>query len=353
MLHVIKPSSEAELRAVLAFQRKVLAFGCDPTLRVPLEPDRMNAFFGEQADWFRRHSSLHKPVEELNTVLKAMPELSSAIMKAFDNDVVFDMHVNDPGFTFACCRLDAQVQKSVNDLLVVFYDLLGRDGGFSAEITGSNRLTRDAVVQGFWSLNSPFRVCPACDGPRPDKANGKVHSQCDHHFPKSKHAALSIHPLNLVPTCTDCNVTFKRENDANDRAHLSEMFLPYKREAFGPLAVEVFRDGQGKLSVRLRDGDHENTPRIQSLNHVLQLEDRWTDRLRTRVSAVIVNSLRHQISSAVRRGNPIDDFKADLAAQRQGAGKSRGMQPDSILAEAYFSFVEADDSERDSLLKVK
>jgi len=337
MLHLVKPSAEAELRSVLAFQRKVLAFACQPMLTAPLKLVQINAFFGEQGNWFWRHTSLHGPVEELNAALKADPGLASVIMTSFDNDVDFDIHVNDPVFAFACCRLPAPILKLVNALLVVFYDLLGRNEGFSAEITESGPLTRDYVVQGFWNLNTRLRVCPACDGPRPDKTNGKVHSQCDHHFPKSKHAALSIHPFNLIPTCTDCNVIFKKENDANDKAHLSEMFLPYMREAFGPLVIEAFRDAQGQLTVRLRDGAGANTPRIQSLNHVLQLQDRWTDRLRTRVSSSIVNSLRHQISSARRRGHPVDDFQEDLDTQRQGARASRGTQPDSILMEAYLA----------------
>jgi hypothetical protein len=344
MLHRINPAAEAELRSVVAFQRKVLTFARSPALTVPLNRGEVDAHFDTQADWFWRHKSLHDPVTKLNAAVRAAPALAIELLTTFDNDVAFDAHLDDPAYAFACCRLRADVKDLVGDVLVSFYDLLGSKGGFPTEITGGDVLTRDVFVQEFWRLNSELKVCPACDGPRPDRTK-KIHAQCDHHFPKSIHAALSIHPKNLVPICLECNLTFKGERDANEKAGLSEMFLPYAREAFGPLAIKAFRDGHGELEVQMSDGGAANTKRIESLDHILQLRERWTSRLSDRVSVPIVNALRQQARTAERRGDSAADRLMNVTAQREGFRKARGKQHDSILSEAYCAMLEADAGE--------
>lgn len=349
MLHRISPAAEAELRNVVTFQRRVLIFACSPNLTVPLARAEMDAHFNAQADWLWRHKSLHRPITRLNAAVRATPALRVDLLAAFENDVAFASHVDDPTYAFACCRLGADVKQLVGELLVLFYDLLGREGGFSQEITGGDALTRDTVVREFWELNSGLSVCPACDGPRPDKVNGKIHAQCDHHFPKSAHAALSVHPRNLIPICVDCNTTFKGERDATDKARFSEMFLPYGREAFGPLEVKALRDVQGSLTVQLSDGGTTDTRRIVALDYILQLRDRWNDRIGTRVSESIVNSLRQQARTAVRRGDSPSDRLLNIAAQRAGFRTARGKLPDSILAEAYCALLQADRTELDEV----
>jgi len=345
MLHPINAAAEAALRNVLAFQRKVLAYACQPTLGVPLSRQEMDAYFGEQAGWLWRHESLHSPITNLNAAVRGDGEVRGRVLAAFDNDVAFDAHVDDPAFKFACCQLSAGMKILLGEFLVVFYDLLGRKGGFSAEITGSGALTRDRVVQEFWAANPRLNVCPCCDGPRPDKTNGKIHAQCDHHFPKSVHAALSIHPRNLIPICVECNVTFKSEHDANDKAHISAMFLPYEREAFGPLVARAFRDKSGVLTVEISDAGITNTSRIESLDYILQLRGRWADRLGSRVSESIVNTFRQQSRSAARRGDPPADILPNVVAQRIGFRECRGKLQDSILSEAYCVLLEGDRAE--------
>jgi hypothetical protein len=351
MLHRINPAAEAALRNVLAFQRKVLAYACRTDLTVPLTREEMNEYFGPQAEWLWKHWALRGRITKLNEVVRTNENTSAGILAAFDNDVIFDAHIDDPAFEFACCGLGADVKDLVNDLLVSFYDLLGQDGGFSAEITGGEVLTRDLVVQEFWMLNSGLKVCPACDGPRPDKTDGKIHSQCDHHFPKSPHSSLSVHPRNLVHVCVDCNVTFKGNRDANEKAHISEMFLPYAREAFGPLEVSALRNAHGVLVVEISDAGAKSTNRIESLDHILRLRERWSDRLSVRVSRSIVGSLQQQSRSAARRGDAAADHLSNIAAQRKGFRASRGKQQDSILAEAYCALLEVDKGELDQVFE--
>jgi hypothetical protein len=55
--------------------------------------------------------------------------------------------------------------------------------------------------------SSPLQKCPLC-------GIGVV-STLDHHLPKSKYPDLAVSPLNLVPSCSDCN-TAKRANFPRD-----------------------------------------------------------------------------------------------------------------------------------------
>ena len=348
MLHPIKPAAEVELRNIIAFQRKVLEFACLPTLN--FDHDQVDAFFGIQSNWFWAHTSLHSLVKNLGARIDSIndPNLGSLILAAFDNDVGFDKRIDDPTFAFACCQLNIHVKALVSALLKAFYDLL--EGGYSQEITGIGKIDRDDVVQGFWSVNHELKVCPYCDGLRPDKTDGKVRAHCDHHFPKSKHPALSVHPRNLVPSCLDCNTTFKGDKDATDKAHISELFLPYAdgHVAFGPLKISAFRDA-GELTVRFDDNGSPRTSRIESLNHLLKLQDRWIDRLKNRVSGSIVNSLRNQYRSANRRNEKDADILENLGYQKDGCFESRGKEHDSILKETYFDFLINDSSERNDV----
>ncbi len=350
MLHKISSSFDAELRNVMAFQRAVLVFACDLGTTTPLLKTEVVARFGPTADWLWAHNSLHQPMVDLNLAVRASPALAARIIAAFDNDIGFDARIADGTFGFACCALPQKTYSLVHSLLVKFYDLLGSEKGFPSEITAAGQLTRGLVVQRFWISNASLNVCPACDGPRPDRTNGKVHAQCDHFLPKGRHPALSVHPRNLVPVCTDCNMTFKGERDANDHAHLSEMFLPYDREAFGPLRTLVSRDLAGVLQVDFDDLGGHNTPRVQALNNILNLRSRWTDRLPSRVSGPICDCLREQKKLIARLGGNPGVFLEQIAAQRAAKQCKKKMEHDAILAAAYLVFLEANQHERDSLV---
>lgn len=127
------------------------------------------------------------------------------------------------------------------------------------------------------------------------------------------------------------------------------MFLPYGREAFGPLEVKALRDMQGSLTVQLSDGGTADTSRIVALDYILQLRARWNDRLSARVSEFVVNTLRQQARTATRRGDSAADRLLNIAAQREGFRLARGKQHDSVLADAYSALLEADEEELDDV----
>ena len=59
-------------------------------------------------------------------------------------------------------------------------------------------------------------ICPLCAQ--------RVVSTLDHYLPKSRHPAFAVTPLNLIPSCTDCN---KAKLDLQP-ANASELRIPVK-----------------------------------------------------------------------------------------------------------------------------
>lgn len=338
MLHRIEPACEPELRNVVAFQRRVLAFACLPTLTVPLEKPEAEAHFGAQAAWFWSHTSLRPFVEAVNAAVRTNAALLARVLAAFDNDAAFDARTNDGNFRFACCALPVAARDAVRDLLRQFYTLFER--GYGAEITGNGELSRAAFVAQFWEVNADLKVCPACDAGI-EQAHGALHSQCDHHFPKSRHGVLSVHPRNLVPLCLECNVVFKKENDASDRARLSEMFLPYAagREMLDHADVVVSRDAAGEYQIAFDDGGQADTARLRAVNHVVELQERWQSRVRTHVAGPIVRRLNSRRELVNRLGLGPGDVQNDLESARQGHHNARRQEHNAVLSEAFCAFL--------------
>jgi hypothetical protein len=296
MLHPIEPVLEAEMRAVLALQRDVLALACRSDLdcsihktphnkdRVVFDEQQLNAAFGTRAPWVKRHTtSLHARIKAVNAVVRSDASLGRRFLEIFDHDTGFEGHCDDPGFALKVGQLPAEVLKPLKELLEAFYELLSGEKGFESEVTGCGSVSRRAFVRAFWERHA---VCPACDAAKPDAlptTGGAVGGQCDHHLPKSAYPTLSVHPLNLVPTCSDCNAVFKSTRDPLKMASLAELFLPYRRPMFGLARIVVSRPCAGALALDICDEPTAPTARVSAFDHAYRLLDRWTVRINGRV----------------------------------------------------------------------
>lgn len=364
MLHKLKLPNNTELRNVMAFQRDLLGFACDPTISRPVNTafDRAEVEDRFVARWPTFWQSIYHgkltafgtAIKNLNDMVRGNNALASSVLNAYDNDVQFDTRFNDPTFAFQFPTLPTNVRDELKTILVQFYTWLSGGNGFSANVTQVADFQRRHFVERFISTNSQINVCPACDGPRADRDESRVHASVDHYFPKGKHAPLSIHPLNLVPTCKHCNETFKGENDPTDMACVAEMFLPYLREPFGPIRVLVRRDANMQFVVELDDAGQSVTPRLEALEHVYALKRRWPQRVFERAIPHIQESMR-SLSRCLRRHHvlsPIEhDVDATLRDQRNDFRNERGTIHDRILFEAYVEFVLADPKEFQETIK--
>lgn len=361
MLHPIEPVLENELRAVLAFQRDVLAFACRSDLdcatqntpkntdRILFDEQQLSAAFGTRAAWIKRHTSLHARIKAVNTAVRSDGSLGVRVLEVFDHDTGFDDHCDELGFALEVGQLPPELLPPLRDLLEAFYKLLSKKG-FESAVTGCGSVSRLSFVRAFWEQHS---VCPACDAARPDMlpaAGGAAGGQCDHHLPKSVYPTLSVHPLNLVPICSDCNASFKGARDPLDKASLAELFLPYRRPMFGPAAIVVSRRGTGRLAVEIHDASEARSDRVAAFDHAYQLIERWADRLNHRVKDNIETYLRNQMRNwsvgrwAVVAADPADAAET-LWAQSGFYREDRGRKPDALLSEAYCAFAATDTDE--------
>ena len=359
MLHPIEPVMETELRAVLAFQRDVLALACRSDLDCSIQNTRNNKgrfVFDEQqldaaldtrAPWVKRHPSLHARIKAVNAAVRSDASLGTRFLEIFDHDTGFEVHCDDPSFALKVGQLPAEVLKPLKELLEAFYELLSREKGFESEVTGCGGVSRRALVRAFWERHA---VCPACDAAKPDAlptTDGAVGGQCDHHLPKSAYPTLSVHPLNLVPTCSDCNAVFKGTRDPLKIASLAELFLPYRRPMFGSARIVVSRPGAGALALAICDEPTAPTARVSAFDYAYQLLDRWTVRINGRVKGDIQNHLRRAMVNRTndRWGAAAVDAAAELRDQSDYFRERRGAEKDALLSEAYCAFAAADEDE--------
>lgn len=110
----------------------------------------------------------------------------------------------------------------------------------SAELTDFGKIVRDIFdYEGY--RNSPesktnaemlnIKFCPYCNEhsvpviTRTNNLTGQQKIialyQLDHFYPKSRHPYLSVSFFNLIPGCSSCNATLKREKDFNINTHFN------------------------------------------------------------------------------------------------------------------------------------
>lgn len=381
MLHKINlPNCEEQFEKIFAFQRQVLAFACDPKTSLSaesaiVENEIYSNFSGDLGVWLWRklwvkkrdgsckQSDLQKGLVKLIEAAQAHRTVSLVVLDAFDHDIQFCNYFNKPTFEFWYkTHLNVPIQEALKDLLEVFYtDLL--ESGFPKAVHGNaTSFKREDFVAEFWRVNDALEVCPACDSPRPDrvprqtgkgktlKVQTKIYGNLDHFFPKKKYPFLSVHYVNLVSLCLECNMTFKGEEDPvdsnNSTQPLVHTFLPYVSSAIDSIEVKVTRNKEGVHLPSITEKDGTSSRRIHNLNRVFKLEARWHDKLR-----YVIGTIRDALSEGGRRFHQRSvelneqDLKDILEDMLECRNSQKGKIHYSILNSSYLSFAIEDEAE--------
>ena len=370
MLHKINhPACAGQLKQVVQFQRRVLVFSC--RLRVPLalaSIDIENEFGLKIGQWLWKklwikrkntgkieQSELYKALGNFADLMSKNPKLEASILEAFDRDIDFDNHINNPKFTFAYNSLSKQTKQVIKELLELFYtELLA--SGFPEEIhRDKGNFDRDKFVDSFWKANSKLEVCPACDRPRSPMVNNKIYSDADHFLPKSRYPFLSVHPANLVPLCLDCNRNFKGDRDPIEdpgKAPLINTFHPYFNPAIDQVNIRTNRNAEGVRVIQIEDKAGMPSRRVESINRVFNLEKEWIDGLRYSIDSII-----DEIQSAGKRlrKRGIDltrqELEMELKDMLSERTKKLGQRHFFVLHRSYLEFAIKDSSELDKLFE--
>lgn len=361
MLHEVSlPTCIDELERLVRFQRRVLAFACDPTTALPLDEAGCKGALGEDAGaWFwqrlwnnkRKKTAIHKELEKLITFLQANPAQRVTLLDAFDNDVQFHERADDPSFRFhSQTALGKAAFEAVTPLMKDFYNKL-LSNGFPPEVhEGNGTLDRDAFISAFWAANPEVKICPGCDGDRAEISEGKHYEDADHTFPKSKYPFLSLHGHNLLPLCIHCNRSFKLDRnpiDDNNHAPLTNTFLPYERPAEPRVHVTFSRSRNTEPRFRIVERNTRKTSRrIHSLNRVYRLEKRWRGRINTS-SSIIEDELQNAAAFPGTLGR--DGFRDYLENVKENWAEDVGSRRYALLKHAYLEYALNNDKEFEEL----
>ena len=377
MLHKVNlPGCISQLERIVGFQREVLRTACENDYQLPLQENDLKILFGDApGEWIwgklwtqprgkngillpKEKSNIHLRLEKLIRYYQINQQEGAATLVAFDNDIRFVDYLDDVNFRFQYSTLAKANRDLIKPLMVAFYeDLLA--SGFLEAIHGlPQRLNRDDFIASFWNSNPNLNVCPACDRERSDKVDIKVYDDADHFLPKSKYPFLSLHPFNLFPLCIYCNRSFKGDRDIVDNqndAPLTNIFHPYKRAVLEKLDLKVFRDAQGVSKLgEFIDIDGMPSRRMDSLNRVFRLSERWIDRLKIQKENIIDKIIEE--GNRLRRRNQLNlineqEFKTVLEEEQQSTINKYGKRPGFIVQNSYLSCALNDNGEFQELYK--
>jgi hypothetical protein len=360
MLHRIKlPDCQVQLREVLDFQERLLRFAC--TSPVDLSLEVLKQEFDEAGTWFWERlyfqgdkTALCRRLEDLLNYLEENPQANQRILDAFANDKDFQNHFDDESFRFHQRTLDegtiqANDLDAAKPLMVSFYETLFESTGFPEAThpnTGVDKLTRSDWNEAFWKDNrQQLRVCPACDAQRPDRIRGRISSQVNHFFPKENYPFYSVHPDNLVPVCAACNMVAQGSRDPIDDhqdAPLINCFHPYCRPAIDYICVTGNATDVGKFQVNIHEKNGSISRRVQGLVNLLNLEERWADRMES-----LVNLIIESLASDTR-----EEFQERLAEKSEDTRKHSGREPNSYVYHQLLNYILENPSELDDLWRV-
>ena len=358
MLHSIKlPVYDKNLEYVLQFQQQFVTFLCDfKTPRHPKDTDFEQAFRQETGQWF--YKWLQKKSESKTTYYQLLcqlldhinthPNLRTEVINAFQHDIDFANHLTDVRFTFLFRKLDKTAQKLLKLLLVPFYDDIFYVG-FPPSIAPFNR---KQMLKIFWDTNSHLKVCPACDGSEIEINRSGIRCHVDHFFPKASYPFFTIYAKNLIPICSNCNSSYKGNKDPLVHTYpnpLVHTFHPFEKPALGELKIIIVRAPNGEKSVHLEDKKGGMSKRIERLNYVFALEERWTGRLDNEIEKIrikIINySRRHSHEYASNRAL-VERVLLDIEGDYDLSGREHSY----VLRRSYVQYALSDSKEFEELV---
>lgn len=177
----------------------------------------------------------------------------------------------------------------------------------------------------------------------------------------TKYPLLAIHPRNLVPVCLECNQRFKREEDPlthNDSVSLTHSFHPFSSTAaIDVIQVKCQCHETGQTFIVLEDGENSpNSTRLETLDRVLKLEERWTNRLDEVKETLYekVSGWQELIMRLQDKDMQPDELEDQLRDAIEGelTHKQIGRQINRIVYESYIYYILENDNEFELLASI-
>ncbi len=363
MLHKINlPHSWKNLQWILALQHRLLVKLCEPTLT----PDQVttewvaNIFSNLPAEWVesfckrtfgenkekegKKVRSNQPLIERMKIIASFDPAIKTQLLTDFVHDVNFRPAIEDSQSTFHFHSLqtisDELTRQEVRDFFESFYSAQfyfatnnSRSGYYIPNRNGEWRRYHHTQFVDDFHHQQTIRVCSFCDG-----ALSGV--QVDHFYPKSNQPFLSCHPLNLTPICGECNKAKLQGEPMDQVQDRGNAFVhwahPYLRPLAGSYTIGFVRDTE-PLRPKLLGQDDLTNVRLERLDNLIGLNDRWLQALKNKVHYTQEIITRHRRRLQKQDKNSVLN-QVDLVEKLSEWAEtlpSVGEEPDHLLWKAY------------------
>jgi hypothetical protein len=272
------------------------------------------------------------PYQRLPSLVVAVGDLARlpqsqrhALAMAYDHDREYAEHADDENFAFAFGALPDTTKERASSLFKLLYErMLGGKTGFVRD--GSTTVQRLQIHMGFLQSNTDLHVCPAClSAQLLGVVQGRSSAQLDHVLPKATYGVLAVHPLNLLPLCSDCNF-LKRDKDPLTGGALPSAFLPYMHGGLQHVDLAVAATAPDGTQIRLRARTPASLQPVATLERLLHLSARWSAYVRT-YHVTLVRHLQFELGVNASA----DDVRARLQSEFERAELEVTLLPSKIV----------------------
>jgi hypothetical protein len=222
-------------------------------------------------------------IEHLQNITNATPAQKQIIIEIFTNNQEIEQgFINDDGEGHRLRKIteieDVTIQKAYRGFFSIFYDPEFYNG---YPVANGIVFNRKSFLKQF-SNDNEIGVCVLCDGDLGDP-------DVDHFYSKKEFPDLSLHIGNLVPICKSCNSRARKGEkaplDFKEVNQFANWYHPYYRIANNYCVQFELRGG---LTFPILESEDETEKiRLQNLNDLIGLKDRWRTRLRHIVRTTI------------------------------------------------------------------
>jgi hypothetical protein len=205
---------------------------------------------------------------------------------------------------------------SFKALMVAFYEE-GLRGGLPYAANGAAtadaalRVNYDQFVREFRAAHrldphpDAREVCVLCGGPL-------VLPAVDHWLAKTAFPLLAVCADNLLPICGECNVApQKGQKDVHTGGAFSDWFHPYLRHANGAIRL---RYDDAVLAVRVESATPTDSVKVQNLDSLLNLGQRWTREFKAEYRRLQREAQRRHIGNVQALQQRLMEYRQDLSA---------------------------------------
>ena len=291
--------------------------------------DELTDYMGPEGEAFARRCSENRKLAGIMERFFQVPRaVRESLYEAVENDLEFERHICEDDFVFEEVRLDHKTRAILKAFMDALYDQEFSTGRGVA-LEGKPDKTE---VRRKWFDENPIAFCPVCLDPKADFCQV---SEMEHYFPRCRYPAVAFHPVNLHPTCKECNHS-KSRRDPLKKASLNELFIPYLRPAADETKLDLIgMPGKRRLGLVPRDvAEPQTEKRIKNFEELFKLESRWEKKsnqiIREKIDEILAvetdergmeNYLRDQIMRLERMVIRYPQKEPELICMKFLAGK--------------------------------